>query len=247
MAGGVEAVDEGVLGVGVENPEVGVGRERDGVETRAAAVDEDEVVFLAEAGDALVEDTAGHAHEVVFGVAADLDDGLAWRVLAGDFEESEAGGQLDGGAAAEAGADGQCGKIEVVEALGGFQAEGGQRGEHALRVVGIAGGAGLLLGLAGEGDDLLGVAAVETALAVRAPGEGDADAAVDRRTEDRAAIIVGVITDEFDASGSICDDFRRAAKDFLKLGGEFFPHGAVVRKGRQGEASNLGFTWVVSR
>ena len=45
-----------------------------------------------------------------------------------------------------------------------------------------------------------------------------ADAAVNRGAEDGAAVVVGMIADEFDAAGGVRDDLRRAAEYFLELG-----------------------------
>ena len=243
-----------MFGVGVENPEARPCGHGHGGEARAGAVDEDEAAGLAKAGDALVEDAAGDADEVVLGVFADFDDGLAVGVLAGGAEEGEGGGELDGGAGGKAGARGEVALGEVVEAGGGGEAEVGQGGEDAEWVVGPGGGVGLALGGGGgERDGFARVAAVETALAVVAQGEGHGDAAVDGGAEDGAAVVVGVVADELDAAGGAGDDLRGAAEDGLELVGEGgFVHGGRGKGGGKrwrwagGGKSSRAAKWVAS-
>ena len=202
MARGVEAVDEGVLGVGVEDPEMRAGRQWHGREDGAAAVDEHEVVLPAEAGHALIEDAAGHAHEVVFRVPADFHEGFARGRLVGGGEEREARRELDRGAAAKAGAGGEIGHREVIETGGRSEVKRGQRGDHAERVVDPRGRVALLREIIGAERNHAGfLAAGELTLAIVARGEGDPHAAVDRGAEDRAAVIIGVVADELDPAG----------------------------------------------
>lgn len=67
VTAGIEGINEAVLAVGVENPEVQARWKRDGLERGPGTIDTDEMVPFPETGDSLVKDATWYADKGVFG------------------------------------------------------------------------------------------------------------------------------------------------------------------------------------
>ena len=64
------------------------------------------------------------------------------------------------------------------------------------------------------------VGAVETPTPVLTPRQRHGDTAIDGGAQHGASVVVGVVADKLDSTRRAGDDLRRAAKDFLELGGD---------------------------
>jgi hypothetical protein len=99
------------------------------------------VVGFGAGDDELVHDAAGDAGKGMFGFLAELDGLKCGQVLLRELFEQPAGGDFEGGAAAEAAPDGKVGRDDGLEA-GYLDAALLEAGEDAFDVIGPAGGAG---------------------------------------------------------------------------------------------------------
>ena len=132
---GVKPIDQRVLHVRVEDPEADARGQRHELETRARAVDEHQVPAVAEAGHALVENTARHADKAVLGMAGQRHNGLARRVLAAEREQRERRRELDRRTAAQPGAHRKVGIRQVFKCARSLQSERLEARPHAEGIV----------------------------------------------------------------------------------------------------------------
>ncbi len=192
---------EFVLDHGVADDEGGRFRNGDQLEIESAAIQQERVILLAVERDELIHDAATRADKFVFGFLAKAGEVEAIDFFCGEIHQAEGGGDFDGGGGAEAGAHGN---FAVNEQIGTGQAESGlfQLESNAHRIIGpgVGGthaiGGQIDLGAAGE---LLGI---NVQLAVVAGSDGDPTIEADSRGHDEAIVVVGVLTDEIDATRS---------------------------------------------
>lgn len=170
------------------------------------AIEEEGVVWFRAGDDELVHDATGDAGEGVFGFLAESDGVEFGELLAGELFEQPAGGDLEGGATAEASAEGEVGGDDGLEAREGDLSVH-EAGEDTFDVVGPGGCAGLERGGEGEGGGLGLPGGGEGDFWLAGAFGGDDHVALDGHGHDEAVVIVDVFTDEVDAAGGDDEEF----------------------------------------
>ena len=166
---------------------------------------------------------------MIFRVTAGLDQIPAAGLLPRRIQEHQARGKLDRGAAAQPGAGRKIGESEIVEPAGRLPAELGEGGEHAERVVQPAIRAGHFPQRPGRGrNNLVIPVACKTPAAVLPPCDRHPNGAVDRRAQDNAAVVVGVVSDELDPSRGPRHEFGSAPEHRVEPLDQSGLHGAIL-------------------
>ena len=155
---------------------------------------------MAVDGDELVHDAAIGADELVFGALAETGEHRAGVAGAGERENRESRGYLQGGGAGEAGAERDVAPETEAEA-GDLVAIAGEDGNHAQRIVGPVAGAFGGEGCGVEAALLAVVLRVEDDLAVAARRDAGQGGEVDGRGHDEALGVVGMLADQVDPAG----------------------------------------------
>lgn len=209
-SGGVLAGGDTAGFAGVAEDDGESGRNGDGGDFEGGHVHEEGVTGLSERAGGHVHEADGGANEVVFAVLGDAGEffGGEGDFIGGAPEETE--GDFEGGAAGDAGADG-----EVVGDVADYVAGDGMAvlAERPRHAGGVVGPLVVATGLDGVDVEISGGPASGADEAGGAVGGfgGDGDSVFDGEGEDKAAGVVGVFSDEVDASGGLDDNLGLAS------------------------------------
>ena len=203
-AGGVIAPGDGVLDHGVGDDQGDVGGDRSQLEAEVAAIQQQGVVFLSVGGDELVHDAAVGADELVFDALAEAGEHGAGIAGADERENGQSGDHFEGGGTGQTGAERHVAPEGEAEG-GNLVTLAGENGGDAERVV-----APVIAGLGGQGGSIEGlffliVFGVEHDFAIGAGRDAGQGGEVNGHRHDEALGVIGVLTDEVDASRSYKD------------------------------------------